>query len=521
VRKGDLFFLTLASSLLVSVSFPRFELGVLAWFGLSPFLFGLRQRSLFEAAILGSLFGAFFWIGSFSWAVKVISIYNFLFILVEFSVFFLVFGLIYKLINRSTGSWMIVGAPALWVSLEYIRSNLFFLAWPWNLLGHSQYRYLPLIQITDITSVYGISFLIVMVNQFLSQVPDLFAKSKEATSSNSTRYVYGRKTVVVHLLVLAVLLIFTFSYGLQRLKGWESDGHLRVALVQANLLARSYMPLAEQVSHLKAYERLTREAAQKKPDLIVWPASSLPALISSPLVQSALTQLTRETGSYLLVGGAGYEKFSRQKERVQPYTNSEYLISPSGQLVDHYHKIKLLAFNEYIPLEGIIPWPEWITPLKESFLPGEKYTLFQVSGARFGTPICWENLFPNLFRRFVLEGADFMVCVTNEGFLGNTSAPYQSLAMDTFRAVENKVAIVRGATTGISAFINPNGEIVDRVRDGKGKDLSISGFLVRDVPLLKKKTLYTVYGDIFAYISIGIAVLGILVSLFKQKRKHS
>jgi apolipoprotein N-acyltransferase len=114
-----------------------------------------------------------------------------------------------------------------------------------------------------------------------------------------------------------------------------------------------------------------------------------------------------------------------------------------------------------------------------------------------------------------------MVCVTNEGFLGNTSAPYQSLAMDTFRAVENKVAIVRGATTGISAFINPNGEIVDRVRDGKGKDLSISGFLVRDVPLLKKKTLYTVYGDIFAYISIGIAVLGILVSLFKQKRKHS
>jgi apolipoprotein N-acyltransferase len=231
--------------------------------------------------------------------------------------------------------------------------------------------------------------------------------------------------------------------------------------------------------------------------------------------------LTRETGSYLLVGGAGYEKLNPQKDRKQPYTNSEYLISPSGQLVDHYHKIKLLAFNEYIPLEGIIPWPEWITPLKESFLPGEKYTLFQVSGARFGTPICWENLFPNLFRRFVLEGADFMVCVTNEGFLGNTSAPYQSLAMDTFRAIENKVAIVRGATTGISAFINPDGEIVDRVRDGKGKDFSISGFLVRDVPLCKKKTLYTVYGDIFAYISIGIAVISILASLLKQKRKHS
>jgi apolipoprotein N-acyltransferase len=521
VRKGDLFFLTLASSLLVSVSFPRFDLGMLAWLGLSPFLFGLRQRSLFEAATLGFFFGAFFWIGAFSWALKVISIYNFLFILVEFSVFSLVFGFLYRLINRSIGSWMIVGAPALWVSLEYIRSNLFFLAWPWNLLGHSQYRYLALVQIADITSVYGISFLIVMVNQFLSQLPDLLTRSKVVRSSNSTGYVYGRKTVLVHLLVVAILLIFTLSYGLQRLKGWGGDGHLRVGLVQANLLARNYMPLPDQVKHLRAYERLTREAAQKKPDLIVWPASSLPALISTPLVQTTLPQLTRETGSYLLVGGAGYEKLNPQKDRKQPYTNSEYLISPSGQLVDHYHKIKLLAFNEYIPLEGIIPWPEWITPLKESFLPGEKYTLFQVSGARFGTPICWENLFPNLFRRFVLEGADFMVCVTNEGFLGNTSAPYQSLAMDTFRAIENKVAIVRGATTGISAFINPDGEIVDRVRDGKGKDFSISGFLVRDVPLCKKKTLYTVYGDIFAYISIGIAVISILASLLKQKRKHS
>lgn len=494
---------------------------MLAWLGLSPFLFGLRQTRPSEGAIFGFLFGAFFWIGAFSWALKVISIHNFLFILAEFSIFFLVFGFLYRLISRSIGSWIIVAAPALWVSLEYTRSNLFFLAWPWNLLGHSQYRYLPLVQIADITSVYGISFLIVMVNQFLSQLPDLFIKSKKAPPTNSTRYVYSRKTAVVHLLFVAVLLIFTFSYGWHRLKGWGGDGHLRVGLVQANLLARNYMPLPEQVSHQKVYERLTREAAQKKPDLIVWPASSLPALISSPLVESTLTQLTRETGSYLLVGGAGYEKLNPQKDRRQPYTNSEYLISPSGQLVDHYHKIRLLAFNEYIPLEGIIPWPEWITPLKESFLPGEKYTLFQVSGARFGTPICWENLFPNLFRRFVLDGADFMVCVTNEGFLGNTSAPYQSLAMDTFRAVENKVAIVRGATTGISAFINPDGEIVDRVRDGKGKDLSISGFLVRDVPLSKKKTLYTVYGDVFAYISIGIAVLSILVSLFKQKRKHS
>jgi len=122
-------------------------------------------------------------------------------------------------------------------------------------------------------------------------------------------------------------------------------------------------------------------------------------------------------------------------------------------------------------------------------------------------------MFSNFFRRFVREGAHFMVSVTNEGFLGRTSAPYQSLAMNVFRAVENKVAIVRAATTGVSAFINPDGEIVERVRDSNGNDLFVSGVLVGDVPLSNIKTLYTVYGEVFAYAVIGVAAFIILVSL--------
>ncbi|MBA7674590.1 Apolipoprotein N-acyltransferase [subsurface metagenome] len=217
------------------------------------------------------------------------------------------------------------------------------------------------------------------------------------------------------------------------------------------------------------------------------------------------------------MGGAGYEKCKPRKEGYLPYSNSEFLISPSGRLEAQYNKIRLLPFNEYVPFKGKITWPKWITTVKESFLPGESYTLFQVSGAKFGTPICWENMFPDFFRRFVLDGANLMVSVTNEGFFGRTAAPHQTLAMNVFRAVENRVAVVRAAPTGISAFINPSGEIVDRVRDGNGKDLFVSGFLVRDVPLSNTKTFYTMYGDIFAYVVIGMAGLIIVASLLTQK----
>ena len=145
-------------------------------------------------------------------------------------------------------------------------------------------------------------------------------------------------------------------------------------------------------------------------------------------------------------------------------------------------------------------------------MPGNSYTLFQVSGARFGAPICWESQFPDLFRRFVRDGAQFMVSVTNEGAFGATSGPHQTLAMNVFRAVENRVAIARAATTGVSAFIDSKGKIVARVRDASGKDLFVPGVLVWDVPLSRRTTFYTLYGDVFAQVAGGVALVILLLS---------
>jgi apolipoprotein N-acyltransferase len=410
---------------------------------------------------------------------------------------------------------MIIAAPAVWVAIEFVRSNLFFLSWPWNLLGHSQYQYLSVIQIADITGVYGISFMLVMVNQVVSYLPDVLSARGSARRKmqniDSTGWILQGA-------VAAFFLILTLSYGWYRLNVPESNEHIRVALVQGNVLPHDNMSYDEKIKYLSVYEKLTREAALQKPDLIVWPSSSLPAQISSRLVRFTVMRLAKETDMYLLAGGAGHEKLSPRREGHLPFSNSEFLIGPSGRLEGQYNKMRLLPFNEYLPLKGTITWPKWITTLPESFLPGDEYTLFQVSNVKFGAPICWENMFPDLFRRFVREGARFMVSVTNEGFFGRVQAPYQqSLAMNAFRAVENRVAIARSAPNGVSAFISPNGNIVERVTGSGGEDLFISGILVRDIPVAAKQTFYTRYGDVFAYAILGIAILFILSLPWSRK----
>ena len=496
--------LSVLSAALATLSLPSFDVSVLGWIALAPLLYALRQRGPLVGSFLGWLFGAFFGAASFFWinSIPDINPLRFGLLVGAFSVYYLVFGFLYSLASRPLRAWLIVVAPALWVAMEYARGSMSFLAYPWNFLAHSQHGVPAVIQIADVTGAYGVSFLLVMASQLASELPDL------RSASRHWRVAAG---------AFAVTLGATLLYGWHKLDEPVASGRVRVAIVQANVAARAKMSPDEQFRHLAAYAELTMEAVKQRPDLVVWPSASLPAPISFWPIRFYVSEVANNAGVPVLVGGAGGDQFAPARDGELPYSNSEVLVSPKGTLVGQYNKVHLTPFTEHVPLQGLVTWPRWMTTLEKSFVAGDRYTLFQVGAGRFGAPICWENSFPDLFRRFVLGGANFMVSVTNESVFGPTSGPQQTLAMNAFRAVENRVAIARAATTGVSAFIDSRGRIVSRVKDAKGADLYVPGVIVWDVPLSQEGTFFTRYGDVFAQAAVLTALAMLFLAAFKAR----
>ena len=497
--------LTVVAGVLIPLASPSPDLGFLAWVVVAPFLFAVRQVRPLAAAALGWLFGSLYALGVFYWinAVPSVELLSFIVMVLAWGVYFLVFGFVYNVLSGRMGAWSFAGAAAAWVGLEYARGNLGFLSLPWNFIGHTQYKYLPVIQIVDVTGAYGVSCLLIMVNELVSRIPELLAHRRPQNADARHDAVRWAPLAVIPLAVAV-----TLGYGWYRLATPSAtSGQLRVAIVQANIVTRANMSVPDQFRHLSAYMRLSRVTAASKPDLIIWPSSSLPAPLASVPVHLFVARVAQETGAHVLVGGAGGEKFAPPRDGQRQHSNSAFLIAPSGAIVDQYNKIQLTPFNEYVPLAGTITWPRWMTTLTSSFMRGDAYTLFRVSDATFGAPICWEAAFPDLFRRFVQGGANLMVNVTNEAAFGATGGPRQTLAMNVFRAAENRVPIARAATTGISGFIAPTGKI-SRVTD-QGRDLFVAGTLVADVSLSRTKTFYTEHGDLFVAFLVGTVATGV------------
>jgi apolipoprotein N-acyltransferase len=179
-----------------------------------------------------------------------------------------------------------------------------------------------------------------------------------------------------------------------------------------------------------------------------------------------------------------------------------------------YDKIRLFPFGEYLPYKHIIPWSAIGVPDVGGYVPGDQYTVFEQRDWRFSATICWENLFPDQVRQFVRKGAQFIVNITNEAWFGETEAPEQFLSMNVFRAVENGIFLVRCANTGISCIIDPCGRVLDRVKDENGKDVFVRGYVTGEIIPLQSNSLYTRYGDWFAWlcviVSAGIPPLALL-----------
>jgi len=525
MRAVKLLSITLASILsgaLLIFPFPRYDVSWLVWVGLVPLLIAISGRSLKTGFFSSYLCGVVFFTGVFSWAFAIPGYKPVHQALLAFyaSFYFAFFGLIFAHIGKRSGqTYAHLAAPFIWIGLEYIRSNLTFLALPWPLLSHSQYQHPLIIQFAAVTGAYGVSFLIVLVNSAIAAMLLPFFFRPVQNGPTDIRMITTRGRIALAGLT-AIMVAIVLIYGSVVLSKPLTGRKIKLSVLQGNIDKKNEDKSATYNRYvLQRYTDLTLQAARDKPALIVWPEAATPGFIlRSMRAYSKILAIVQKVKIPFFIGSSEFSKFSKDPAVWGKSGNTAIFISPEGKVLGQYLKIRLLPFAEYLPYEGTFAWPEFIIPRKRRNweYPGKEYTLFNLDGAKFGAIICWENAFPDLFRQFVKNGANFMLNLTNEGWFGQTAAPYQFLAMCVFRSVENRISMARAANTGISCFIDPYGRITGRVWKNN-KDIFVDGYLTGEIQLSQQKTFYTNYGNIFVYITLAISALFIALSFFKAK----
>jgi apolipoprotein N-acyltransferase len=497
------------SGALLALSFPKFGSGLLAWVALAPLLLALsRSRGGLGAFRLGYITGAVASVGIVYWTALVVVQYGGLSLPVGMAVMGLLclaLALFPSLFAWLVGTWVrAVGAPALllsplaWVATEILRAHT-LMRFAWCLLGYSQYENLPVVQVARFGAVYGVSFLVASVSAVLAYM-------------GAERRPRARRTAG---LAVAGLLALAWGYGAWLLRQPEPErGRLKVGLVQASIVQDDKWDPAKAWQNVDHHIELTRTAAREGARLVVWPESSAPFYFDhSQDFAAELRKLVSEENIFLLFGNDDRERASGQEGR---YYVGAKLLDPQGTVRMRYHKVRLVPFGEYVPLQPLLTLggrhAAKLVRQVADFTPGAGAVVGEVDGYRVGASICYEAIFADFVRQFALEGADLLVNVTNDGWYGRTSAPYQHLAMARFRAVENGRYLVRAANTGITAVVDSRGRLLAHT------ELFQRTHLVREVPLLTGTTFYARHGDVFAWSCLG-ATLALTASVL-TKRRH-
>ncbi len=407
-----------------------------------------------------------------------------------FSFGFGLFCIIYCFVSKRSVIPDLLVAPVIWTSIEFLRSIGIYGS-PMGILGYSQYQNLPLIQIADITGVLGISFLAVFVNSAIYNV--IFNYSKEKV------FRIG--------LIVSFVLVLTMAYGFVKLSVKTVENGPKVALIQCDQIFSSRLAYSSE-KVMNVLDDLTRKASVHKPDIIIWPETILREDLRMDFNNcSEIKRLVQTSRSYLLLGNPT-DRIIDGKVR---HFNSALLISPDGKVVDQYNKIHLVPFWEFLPLRNFVPYLANVDA-KGVFDKGDEYTVFKTPFGRFSALICFEGIFDGHVRRFVNNGAEFLVNISNDAWSMSSAEHWQHASMDVFRAIENRVYYVRVGNTGITAIIDKTGRILKFLHPYE------RGYLVGRVGLSSGKTLYTRFGNWFGWLcSLSTAVMGI-ASLYKPRK---
>jgi apolipoprotein N-acyltransferase len=477
-----------AAGALASLANPPADLGPLALVALVPLLWALGGTRPARGALLGFTFGVVYDAILLSWLLAFGPIAWLPLVVVEAG-FVAVFGALLPFILRSDRPIRSAFATAaLWTAIDGIRGSWPLGGFTWGGLGYTQHGNGLVLPLASVTGVWGVTFVVVLVNALvLAALGSVRPRPRQAALAAG---------VGLAAILLPALVPLPAAAG----------PRLRIAVVQGNV-PRSIASDRFLKNGVVAenHIRLNAELATDPPDLGVWPENALAVDPSvDPAVGEPVAASIRAVGAPTLVGAIGQSPSGR-------FSNQVLLYSGAGEIEARYTKLHLVPFGEHIPYPSLFGWTQRFRDDLVDLQPGTTLSLFRVHGVAVGTPICFENTFPGLVRRFVADGAGIIVVSTNDSTWPQSAATRQHVIMSELRAVETGRWVIQAAISGESAIIDPRGRIVERTGQ------FVPAILRASVPSSSARTIYVRLGDWFP---IG-AVVAVLAMLLEPRRRGS
>lgn len=463
---GREFNIILLTAVMIFLMFPTAlfgvvlpDMGFLAWVYLVPLLvffqrqsFAKRLKAFFLAYFLG-ICGVLYWFfvatktyGNLGVATSIGAWLLGALFLTPFGAVPLALASWVKTYNRIP---LFVLLPCFMVFMDWSMQFLPFGGVPWILTAYSQGQWLKFFQWVDHTGTAGLSFYIFLVNALIAEgVMGVIHKKQ-------------MDRLVSRLLIVFVLclmsLYFSSGSSLKFERAKKTAGNIVVALIQGNIMQENKWNPYKAQENLHTYLSLTHAAHKNGAELALWPETAYPYGFYAERFATERFLDQDEFAVPLFTGAVVYDRSGRQLKQH----NSTLHINRESRIINHYSKMHLVPFGEYLPYAQFFTFMSKLTSEVGTFQPGDKPVLFEESGIRFGSLICFEDLFFLNSLEFARAGADVLVNFTNDAWYADSSALYQHLVFSQFRALENRRPLLRVTNTGLTAVIGPSGDILD------------------------------------------------------------
>ncbi|MES2766304.1 MAG: apolipoprotein N-acyltransferase [Bacteroidota bacterium] len=533
------------SGILLGISYPPFPLGILAFIGFIPLLKALENpRTIGQT--LRILYLAFFiyhgianwWVGSWQPEADPYLVASGVALAIGHPVFFMIPIAAYLFLKgkfgRERALWSL---PFLWTALEWLHSLGEF-SYPWVSLGYTQMYHSHWVQFADIAGVWGVTFVIVMVNSLLAQLYFAFKENDQIPFKDFLKTSYSFKRIGL----IALLIISPFIYSQIKLGEYDHQNLLKsslkkasVGIIQPNINPWQKWKTAPEDQiflHQRMQDSLKNTFGNL--DLAVWSETSIPFYILAPtegqIGYSSLKTWIDSSQTALLSGfpdlffyedslrAPASSKVMKDGSGVHYDTfNAAFLLNPAGE-PQTYRKMKLTPFAERVPYADefafALSWFEWGVGISGYGKGPKQETLLlktKTGDAKIGSVICIESIYPDFVRNFVAQGAEMLTIITNDAWFDNTPGPEQHFQIGAMRAIENRRYIARCGNTGVSGFITPTGQALKLAPPYQTIGIA------ETIPLLKERSLYNRFGDWLPQICTGISVLALLAGVFLKR----